>query len=147
MSETTIQDKLDNLTKVAEGRGITSIWIDPNITSWLPSATISPEAYPKGTVRMVDTKSGTKEQEMKDSALTMSLSQAIDYFTDMIDEGVFDTEKTYRTIFLDDAHTKDGSPLRLYCFRSSDGTLRVIVLRVRPGITWGVAGSGWIAHN
>lgn len=68
---------------------------------------------------------------MQESAVKMSLSQAIVKFTEMLKNGDFDKSETYRIIFL--TETRNGNPLELVCRRDSDGELRLCVCDVHPG--------------
>jgi len=142
----TIRDITDNFVKITKEKGITlgysnEYGVDADIFNWLPNATVSTEPIPTGDWTKVDTK-GTPEKEMLKTAVKMSLSQAIQKFTEMLKNGEFDKLETYRIIFLTDTDT-NGNPLKLYCSRNSDGKLFLSVNEVVPDYVWRVADDAW----
>jgi hypothetical protein len=143
---TTIRAQTDHFESIARAQGMTNISIGGDIFTYLPDAIAGGDKAPRGTFTPVDTVSGTKESDMQETAQKMSLSQAIQYYTDELEAGTFDTD-TYRIIFLTDVRASDGKELGLPCFRSSGGLLHLGVGEVIPGNAWVVAGSAWLATN
>lgn len=119
--------------------------VDADIFNWLPNAVVTETLAPTGVWKNVDTENGTNEKTMQETAIKISLSQAIVKFTEMLKNGDFDKKETYRIIFL--TETRDGNPLELICSRSSDGKLRLYVDVVHPGSVWHDAGGAWFSSN
>jgi hypothetical protein len=147
----TIRNLTDSFVSIARQKNIplyydTELGVDADIFGWLPSATVSSVAFPKGTWTPVDTKNGTTEKEMLKTAQKMCLSQAIQSFTAELEAGTFDALLTYRIIFLEETDAQ-GNSLRLLCGRFSDGGLYLYVNRVPPDDRWSDAGSAWLATN
>lgn len=82
---------------------------------------------------------------MEKSAVKMSRKQAIQKFTEMIRNGEFNKNETYRIIFLNE--TRNGVALGLICARYSDGELYLYVDKVDPGNRWYGADRAWFARN
>jgi hypothetical protein len=147
----TIRNLTDGFVKIARQKNIPLYYsndsgVDDDIFGWLPSATVSSVAFPKGTWTPADTKNGTTEKEMLKTAQKMCLSQAVQSFTAELEAGTFDALSTYRIIFLEETDAQ-GNSLRLVCGRSSGGELGLYVDQVRPGRRWCDAGSAWLATN
>lgn len=75
----------------------------------------------------------------------MSRKQAIQKFTEMIRNGEFDKNETYRIIFLNE--TRNGVALELVCIRDSGGELSLFIYGVNPDGGWRGAGLAWFASN
>lgn len=144
----TIEGKLMNFSTVARCEGIrlyiynTPSSTDSDIVRWLPHATVSTIPAPQGKWKNVDTKNGTTESEMLKTAIKMSLSHAIDTFTEILTSGVFYKFETYRFIFLEETDA-DGNCFKLICARVSGGELRMRLLRVCPDNKWHGADLAW----
>ncbi len=104
---------------------------DPDIESWLSNAEVSQNPIPKGKWKNVDKTNGTSEKKMLKTAQKMSLSQAIEQFTQMLKEGIFDKEGTSRIIFLEEKD-RDGNSLELICNRYCDDKIDLYI--------------GWVNH-
>lgn len=140
----------DEFVRIAKLKNITLYYnnehgVDSDIFNWLPNSTVTETPPPAGVWKSVDTENGTNEKTMQESAIKMSLSQAVVKFTKMLKNGEFDKKETYRIIFL--TETKDGNPLKLLCRRNSDGKLYLYVYGVYPDFVWRGAGSAWFGSN
>lgn len=149
-AKTTIRTLTDEFAKIARTKNITLYYnneygVDGDIFTWLPNAVVTEVLPPTGEWKPVDTDNGTSEKTMQESALKMSLSQAIVTFTEMVKNGEFDKKETYRIIFL--TETKNGNPLELVCDRNSGGRLSLCVSGVLPGCVWDGAGRAWFGSN
>lgn len=147
---TTIRTLTDEFTKIARTKNITLYYnneygVDGDIFIWLPNAVVTETLPPTGEWKPVDTDNGTSERTMQESAVKMSLSQAIVKFTEMLRNGEFDKKETYRIIFL--TETKNGNPIELYCGRYSGGELNLCVDVVHPDGVWRDAGNAWFGSN
>lgn len=147
----TIRSLTDSFVKIARQKNIplyynTELGVDADIFGWLPSATVSSVAFPKGTWTPVDTTKGTTEKEMLKTAQKMCLSQAVQSFTAELEAGTFDVLSTYRIIFLEETDAQ-GNSLKLLCGRCSGGELDLYVDRVNPDAWWDDAGFAWLATN
>jgi len=140
----------DEFVKIARTKNIPLYYdneygVDADIFNWLPNAIVTETPPPTGVWKQVDTKNGTNEKTMQETAVKMSLSQAIVKFTEMLKNGDFDKSETHRIIFL--TETKNGNPLKLLCNRLSGGKLSLYVIGVNPDSVWDVAGSAWFSSN
>jgi len=146
----TIKDLIKNFTDTAKEKNITLYYtneygVDEDIFGWLPYATVSSDPVPSGNWKNVDTKNGTSEKTMLESAVKMPLAQAIQKFTEMLKNGEFDKLETYRIIFL--TETKVEIPLKLYCSRRPDGKLYLNVDEVYYDSVLRDTGNAWFSSN
>jgi hypothetical protein len=116
-----------------------------NVINWHPDTASIDEPNIDGKFVFVDTKNGTTEAEMRQSAVKMSRKQAGAKFAQMILDGEFDKNQTYRNIFLNE--TRGGVPLELLCGRLSGGRLYLYVSEVNPGRRCFDVGYAWFASN
>lgn len=147
----TIEDKLMNFGTIARSKSIplyfnTPSGTDPDIVKLLPDATVSTIPAPQGKWKNVDTTNGTTEREMLETAMKMSLSQAIDIFNEMLASGVFDKLETYRIIFLKEKDA-NGNALGLVCDRGTGGELYLCLPQVSPGRSWDDSGGAWFQQK
>jgi hypothetical protein len=147
----TIKDKLMNFGTVARSESIplyynTPSGTDPDIVKRLPNATVSTSPAPQGEWKKVDTANGTTESEILETAVKMSLSHAIDTFTDMLTSGVFNNFQAFRIIILEETDT-DGNFLRLGCRRRSSGDLDLYLHPVHLGERWKSADVSWLQQQ
>lgn len=146
----TIKDLIKNFTDTAKEKGITlgysnEYGVDSDIFTWIPNAEVITNPVPTGSWKMCD-ENGTRESEMLTTAVKMSLSQAIQYFTKELIAGTFDKKETYRLIFITETDV-NGNSLKLWCNRRSDGKLSLCVRQVDPGNGWRDGGRAWLAGN
>ncbi len=146
-----VRSLTDEFVKIAKEKGITLYYdneygVDSDIFAWVPNATISEDELPTGNWKSVDSNNGTTEREMLTTAVKMSLSQAIQYFTKELIAGTFDKKETYRLIFITETDV-NGNSLKLWCFRFSDGELNLFVDQVDPDNSWNDEGDAWLASN
>lgn len=148
----TIRNLTDNFVSIARQKNIplnynNEYGVDGDIFNWLPNATVSTNPFPKGSWNKVDTKNSTTEKVMLETAQIMSLSQAIQCFSQELTNGTFDKLDTYRIIFLEEKND-EGVALELVCGRLSDGELHLCVDRVSPDDAWDGTDSAWhVATN
>lgn len=147
---TGIRSLTDEFVRIAGVKNITLYYdneygVDADIFGWLPNTVVTETPAPTGEWKQVDTENGTSEKTMLETAVKMSLPQAIVTFTEMVKNGEFDKNETYRIIFL--TETRDGNPLKLLCDRDSDGELDLYVDDVNPGRVWDDAGDAWFDSN
>jgi hypothetical protein len=117
-ASTGIRSLTDEFVRIAKQKNITLYYnneygVDADIFNWLPNAVVTETPPPAGVWKPVDADNGTSVKVMLETAIKMSLTQAIQTFTEMLKNGDFDTKETYRIIFL--TETRDGNPLRLIC--------------------------------
>lgn len=112
------EEIIENLKKTIKEKGFSGF--KDNSIDYNVSIELSREKAPKGTF---EHPKGMSRQEFIRfrPARTMSLSQAVDYFTDEIKNGTFDENGTSRYIFLRDHY--GGSPLVSICRRQPDGSI------------------------
>lgn len=144
--EDTIQSLLQNFDNIVRSKNIlpgyaTQLGVDHSTTNWLLNLEVSENPIPEGKWKNVDTKIGTSEKVMLETAQKMSLSQAIKKITQMLEEGIFDKLNTCRTIFLEETNAKVES-LKFICIRYSNGRLdycvrTVLCNHVRYGFDYG----------
>ena len=118
---------------------------DRDIIKWHPDTESIDEVNIDGGFTAVDTTNGTTEAEMLKTAVKMSRKQAIAKLKKMVQDGEFDKNETYRIIFLNE--TKNGTPLKLICYRGSDGKLDLHVSEVYPVNGWYGAAYAWFSSN
>ncbi len=147
----TIEDKLMNFGTITRSKSIplhynTPSGTDRDIVRLLPHATVSTIPAPQGKWKNVDTANGTTESEMLKTAIKMSLSQAIDTFTEILTSGVFYKFETYRFIFLEETNT-DENCFKLICARLSGGELRMCLLMVCLDKKWNGTDIAWLQQQ
>lgn len=119
--------------------------MDEDVINWHPDTESIDAIETDGKFEPVDTENGTTEEAMLKTAVKMSRKQAGKKFAEMIRNGEFDKNETYRIIFLNE--TRNGVPLELFCLRFSDGELRLYVDGVFPDDRWNDAASAWFSSN
>lgn len=146
----TIKQLIKEFTDAVKEKGYTLFYDNEhgvafNTSDLLPDVKVSDTKIPTGTFKQVDTENGTTESEMLKTAIKLDLAQAIKKFTEMVRNGEFDKNGTYRIIFLNES--RDGVPLKLTCNRFYDGELGLSVHKVHPHPIWFDAGDAWFSSN
>lgn len=150
----TIRDLTDNFVSIARKNNLQTSTaydnthgVDINIFKLLPNAIVSPNPFPKGDWKQVDSKNGTTEKEMLKTAQKMSLSQGIQCFTEELINGTLNKLEFYMVIFIEEKN-QEGASLRLFCWRFSGGSLHLNLCEVDNGYAWTSVYSAWrVATN
>lgn len=104
------------------------------IFEWLSYATVVENPAPSGTWKIVDSKNAIKTKKVFKTAIRMTLSHAIQTFIKAVEDGEFDKNETYRTIFLKE--TRNDHLLHLFCSRELNSELRLGLSKIKLEGDW-----------
>ena len=145
----TIQSLLTDFEKAANEKGITDVYIDPDITGWFPKEKVSQNAAPDS--RLIRFVNSITHASIIDGAKQLNayqehdLSDAIQRATQLVTAGELDKkDNTGIIIYL--TNRKDGTPCRLGVWRFDVGRLSLHVNGVNL-VSERSAGDGALVSN
>ncbi len=122
-----IKDLIDSFTTAANQRSIKSVFIDQNISLWLPDAIVVEDEYPKETIAVFKNK--FRLTDMFSEALKMPISQGIQSMIDEMGKGYFDEKLKVLMIGLTDTGNYN-CPLGLFVEHRKDGAVYLYLVKV-----------------